>query len=181
MLGSHDSPGAKKMKKKTAGIIILIVWFIWSVGNDLNALIRPTATTDFYIFSSNGLAALSFFFAISVFLLDAATVWYLFRPRPAGFYVALSALALSLIQSIVSVSLAVSDLSGVRQAYVVGRRARGLSVTRPEALDMMFTPGAMYVILTVLLLITAAVAFLIVWNRNYFFSNDITSREPSSS
>ena len=46
---------------------------------------------------------------------------------------------------------------------------------------MMFTPGAMYVILTVLLLITAAVAFLIVWNRNYFFSNDITSREPSSS
>ena len=167
--------------KKTPTIIILIVWFIWSTGRDLNALIRPAATTDFYIFSSNGLVALSFFFAIGVFLLDAATVWYLFQPRPAGFYVALSALGLSLIQSIVSVSLAVSDLSGVRQAYVAGRRGRGLSVTTKEALDMMFTPGAMYVILTVLLLITAVVAFLIVWNRNYFFSNNITSTAPSSS
>lgn len=168
MLRSHDSTGAKRMKK-TPTIIILIVWFIWSTGRDLNALIRPTSTTDFYIFSSNGLAALSLFFAIGVFLLDAATVWYLFNPRPTGFYVALSALALLLIQSIVSVSLMVSDLSGVRQAYVVGRRARGLSVKRPEALDMMFTPVAMYVILTVLLLITAVVAFLIVWNRSYFF------------
>lgn len=80
------------MKKKTATIIILIVWFIWSTGTDLNALIRPTATTDFYIYSSNNLAPLLFFFAITVFLLDAATVWYLFSPRPAGFYVALSAL-----------------------------------------------------------------------------------------
>lgn len=171
----------RRSVKKTPTIIILIVWFIWSTGRDLNALIRPTSTTDFYIFSSNGLAALSLFFAIGVFLLDAATVWYLFNPRPAGLYVALSALALSLIQSIVSVSLAVSDLSGVRQAYVVGRRARGLSVSRPEALDMMFTPFAMYVILTVLLLITAIVAFLIVWNRSYFFSKAITSNAPSSS
>ncbi|HEU4509447.1 MAG TPA: hypothetical protein VFR78_14470 [Pyrinomonadaceae bacterium] len=168
-------------KKKTATIIILIVWFIWSTGTDLNALIRPTATTDFYIFSSNNLAPLLFFFAITVFLLDAATVWFLFSPRPAGFYIALSALGLSLIQSVVSVSLAVTDLSGVRQAYVVGRRARGLSVTRPEALDMMFTPGVMYAILTVLLLITALIAFLIVWNRAYFFSNNITSTAPSSS
>jgi hypothetical protein len=167
--------------KKSAGIIILIVWFIWSVGTDLNALIRPAATTDFYIFSSNGLAALALFFAIGIFLLDAATVWFLFRPRPVGFYVALSALGLSLIQSFVSVGLAVTDLSGVRQAYVVGRRARGLSVSRPEALDMMFTPGAMYVILTVLLLITAVIAFLIVWNRNYFFSNNITPTAPSTS
>lgn len=180
MLRSHDSIGAKRMKK-TPTIIILIVWFIWSTGSDLNALIRPASTTDFYIFSSHGLAALSLVFAIGVFLLDTATVWYLFRPRPAGFYVALSALALSLIQSIVSVSLAVTDLPGVRQAYVVGRRARGLSVRRPEELDMMFTPVVMYAILTVLLLITAVVAFLIVWNRNYFFSNTIASTAPSSS
>lgn len=168
-------------KKKTAGIIILIVWFIWSAGRDLNALIRPAATTDYYIFFSNGLAPLLFVFAITIFVLDAATVWYLFQPRRAGFYVALSALGLSVIQSIVSVSLAVSDLSGVRQAYVVGRRARGLSVSRPEALDIMFTPAAMFVVLSVLILITALVAFLIVWNRDYFLSNDITSAAPSSS
>lgn len=153
--------------RKTPGIIILMVWFIWSTGRDLFNLIRASATTDYYIFSSNGLTPLFFFFAVGVFLLSAATVLYLFLPRPAGFYVALSALALSLIQSIVSVSLALSDLSGVRQAYAAGREARGLSV-REEALQMMFTPGAMYLILVLVVLITAVAAFLIIRNRNYF-------------
>src|SRR6185436_19198917 len=101
-----------------------------------------------------GLMPLFFLFAAAVFLLDAATVIYLFRPRPAGFYVALSALAFSIIQSIVSVSLALSDLPGVRQAYAAGREARGLSV-REGALDTIFTPRAMYLMLALLVLINA--------------------------
>jgi len=100
-------------------------------------------------------------------------VIYLFRPRPAGFYVALSALAFSIIQSIVSVSLALSDLPGVRQAYAAGREARGLSV-REEALDTMFTPRAMYLMLVLLVLINAVAAFLITRNRGYFFSDNIS-------
>lgn len=167
--------------KKRVGIYILMVWFIWSAGSGVNTLLRASASTDYYIFSSNGLTALFFFFAIAVFVLDAATVWFLFRPRPVGFYTGLSALALSLIQTIVSVNLAMSDLPGVRRAYVAGRQARGLSVSREEALDMMFAPGTMYVILGVIVLLTAIVAFLLVWNRRYFFSNNITETVPSSS
>ena len=160
---------APQRKKKTPGIIILIVWFIYSLGSDIYNLINAGGT-DYYIFSSNGLTPLFFFFVVPVLLLDAATLRYLFRPRPAGFYVALSALALSLIQNIVSVSLALSDLSGVRQAYAAGREARGLSV-REEALDMMFTPRAMYLALALLVLINAVAVFLIGRNRRYFFSN----------
>lgn len=165
---------ALQRRKKTAGIIILIVWFIWSSGRDLDNLIRASGTTDYYIFSSNDLTPLFFLFAVTIFALDAATVSYLFRPRAAGFYVALSALAFSLVQSLVSVTLALSDLSGVRQAYAAGREARGLSV-RKEALDMMFTPRAMYVVLALLVLINAVAAFLIIRNRGYFFSNNVNS------
>ena len=168
---------AFQRRKKTVTIIILIVWFIWSAGKDVDNLIRATGTTDYYIFSSNGLTPVFFFFAVAVTLLDAATVSYLFRPRPAGFYVALSALALSVIQSIISVSLALSDLSGVRQAYAAGREARGLSV-REEALDTIFTPEAMYLVLALLVLINAVAAFLIVLNRDYFFSSNINSTTP---
>ena len=164
---------AFQRRKKTPGIIILIVWFIWSSVRDLDHLIRASGTTDYHIFSSNGLMPLFFLFAAAVFLLDSATVIYLFRPRPAGFYVALSALATSIIQSIVSVSLALSDLRGVRQAYAAGREARGLSV-REEALDMMFTPRAMYLMLVLLVLINAVAAFLITRNRGYFFSDNIS-------
>jgi len=88
-------------KKKTPGIIILIVWFIWSTGSDIYNLINAGGT-DYYIFSSNGLTPLFFFFVVAILLLDAATLRYLFRPRPAGFYVALSALTVSLTTGHVS-------------------------------------------------------------------------------
>ena len=74
-------------------------------------------------------------------------------------------------------SLALSDLSGVRQAYAVGREARGLSV-REEALDMMFTPRAMFLVLALLVLISAVAASLIIRDRGYFFSNNINSAAP---
>ena len=153
--------------RKTPGIIVLIVWFIWSAGKDLDNLIRSTGTTDYYIFSTNGLTPLFFVFAAGLFLLDAATVYFLFRPRPVGFHVALSALALSLVQSVVSVGLALSDLPGVKEAYAAGREARGLSVRR-EALDTIFTPPAMYAVLAVALVLIAVIALLVVMNRGYF-------------
>ncbi len=161
--------------KKTVGIIILIVWFILSAVKGLDSLGRATSSTDYHIFSSNGLTPLFFFFVVGVFLLDAGTgtVNYLFRPRPTGFYVALSAVALSLIQSIVSVNLALSDLPGVRDAYVASREARGLSSRR--ALDMMFTPQAMYLGLGVVVLLNAVVLFLIIRNRRYFLRHEIKS------
>ena len=160
--------------KKTAGIVILICWFILSTATGLYGLIRATDSTDYYVFSSNGLTPLFFFFVVGVFLLDAATVVYLFRPRPAGFYVALSAVALSLIQNIVSVNLALSDLPGVRDAYGASREARGLPV-RQESLDRMFTPQGMYIVLGVVLLLNAVVLFLIIRNRGYFLRNEIKS------
>lgn len=95
-------------------------------------------------------------------------MYYLFRPRPVGFYVALSALGLSLAQSIASVSLALSDLPGVKEAYAAGREARGLSVRR-EALDTIFTPPAMFAVLAVALVLIPVIALLLVRSRGYFF------------
>ena len=155
--------------KKRLPIIILIIWFIWSAVSDLNNLVG-TSSTDYYVFSSNNLTPLFFLFGVVIFLLDALTVFYLLRPRPPGFYIAFSALALSIIQSVLSVSLAVSDLPGVRDAYAAGREARGLSV-RQEALDMMFTPAAMYAVLALIVLLTAVIAFLLIRNRAYFYRN----------
>jgi len=60
---------ALQRRKKTPGIIILIVWFIWSSGKDLDNLIHASGTTDYYIFSSNGLTPLLFFFAVTIFYL----------------------------------------------------------------------------------------------------------------
>lgn len=159
--------------KKTTGIVILIIWFVWSVVNDLGILLRSTGSTDYYIFSTGGLTPLFFVFAVGVLLLDVATVYYLFRPRTTGFYIALSALGLSVLQNILSMSLALPNLLGVKEAYAAGREARGLPV-RQEALDAIFTPSAMLTLLAVMLVLTAVIALLIVRNRGYFFRD--TSR-----
>ena len=157
--------------KKTADIIILIVLFSWSTVKDLDNLIRATGTTDYYIFSTNNLAPLFFLFAVGALMLDAATVFYLFRPRPAGFYTALASPALSLVQGVVGMSLALADLPGVKNAYAAGREARGLPV-RKETLDLLFTPTAIALVLAAMALLTAVIALIVLRNRPYFFQID---------
>jgi hypothetical protein len=149
-------------------MIILIIWFIWSLTKNLENLIRFTSTIDYYIFSTSGLTPLFFILVASVFLLNVATVYYLFRPRPVGFYIALLALGLSLVQNILSVSLSLSDLPGVKETYAAGREVRGLPV-RQEALDAIFTPSSMLMVLAVTLALSAVIAFLLVRNRGHFF------------
>jgi len=158
--------------RKTAGIIALIIWFVMSAGKGLDNLIRATSSTDYYVFSTNSLIPLFFVFAMGGLLLDAGTVFYLFRPGRPGFYVALSAVVLSLVQNIVSLNLALSDLHGVREAYVESRLVRGLSVNQ-RSLDLMFTPQFMYVVLALVVLLNAVILFLIIRNRRYFLRHDI--------
>jgi hypothetical protein len=116
-----------------------------------------------------------FAFMAGMFLLDATTVYSLSRPRRTGFYVALSALAVSLIENIVSIALALSDLEGVEEVYAESRETRGLPVSL-ESLDLIFSPQVIYGILAALLALYSAVAFLILRNRRYFFGNAETSR-----
>ncbi len=70
--------------------------------------------------------------------------------------------------------MALNDLSGVRHAYEVGREIRGLSV-RQEAMDMIFTPNAMYTSLGIMLSFYILVAYLLIKNKAYFCGNDLSA------
>lgn len=156
--------------KKNAGIIILIVLFIYSAVKGLDVLIRSSSTTDYYVFATNGLAPLFFIYAAAALILDALTVYFLFRPRPLGFYTALSSLALSFVYGIATFVMVLADLPGVKNAYAAGREARGLPVRR-ETLEMLFTPTAWGIVWGATVLFLAVIAFLVIRNRRYFFSN----------
>lgn len=66
----------------------------------------------------------------SIFSLNTAAVFYLFSPTLVGIYVAITALIVAFIQYMVSISLALKGLEGVKEAYEIGRVAKGLSVWR---------------------------------------------------
>lgn len=148
--------------------ILLIIWYLWAAGRDLDALARYSTTSDFYVFSSLGAPWLFFLLAGAVFLLNAASVYYLFRPQPVGYPVLLVALAAGAVQNLVTFALALNDIAGVREAYEIGRELRGLPV-RQEALDMIFTPGAMWAAAGLSLAVYAALAWLVHRNRPVFF------------
>lgn len=148
--------------------ILLIVWFLWATGKDLDALARYSTTSDFYVFSSLGVPWLFFLLAGLVFLLNAASVFYLFRPQPIGYPVLLAALAAGAVQNLVTLALALNNIAGVREAYEIGRELRGLPV-RQEALDMIFTPSAMWVAAGLSLAVYTALAWLVHRNRPLFF------------
>jgi len=140
---------------------------MWAAGKDLESLARFSTTSDYYIFSSQGLSVLFFLVAGTIFLLNAASAWYLFRPEPVGYKVLLATLAASAAYSIASVLLVLSDLSGAREAYEIGREVRGLPV-READLNAIFTPKAIGIGLGLSLLVFVAIGALVVRNKRYF-------------
>ena len=148
-------------------MILLILWFFWAAGKDLEGLARFSTTSDYYILSSAGLTSLFFFMSGIVFLLNAAAAYYVIRPSPIGYHTLFVALAAGAVQNVATVALAMRDLDGVRKAYEIGREVRGLPV-RPEALDLIFTPSAMWTSLALSLGIYALVGLLVYRNRRVF-------------
>jgi hypothetical protein len=156
--------------KKTVGIIFLTIWFAWSTISDLTNLIGFSGTTDYYVFSVRGLTLLYLAFLVFMLAFDAATVYSLLRPSKTGFYTGLTSLVVALIENIISISIALSNLQGVREAYIRSREMRGLFV-KEDFLERVFTPQGMYITLIILVGLYLTMAFLIVRNRNYFLRN----------
>lgn len=153
--------------RKTKLVILLLVWFIWATGKDLDALVRFSISTDYYIFAGVGLTPLFFVMALIVFLLNTAAVFLLFRPTPIGLPVLFNALAAAATQNVVTISFALSNLPAVREAYVRGRELRGLPV-REEALSMIFTEQSMLVATGSMLCLYGLIAFVVYRSRDYF-------------
>ena len=150
-------------------IVVVLVWFFWAAGQDLDAIVRYPVKTDYYILSSIGTPALYFAVIFLVFLLNIATIWYLFRPKPKGLWVAMTALGAGGTQTIVSLALVSQDIDGYRRIYAAGREARGL-VVREEALDMIFSQGSLVIGGLVVMAFYVAIGVLIVWRKSYFSS-----------
>ena len=153
--------------KKTKTIYFLIIWFMWAVGKDGEILYRFETTTDYFAFSNAGISVLFFVFAGLVLILNFASLVFLIRPKALGVYVALSALLAALTQNIVTIAISLSDIEGLRQAYIISRESRGLPI-REEFLYFIFSAMGIGVTFGAMLLFYLLIAFLIYRNKNYF-------------
>lgn len=150
-------------------VVVLLVWFLWATGKDLDALVRFSITTDYYILLAAGVPWLFFAMGSAVFLLDTATVYYLYRPQPAGLRVLLNALAAGAVQNLATIAFALPNLANVREAYAGGRELRGLPV-RQAALDAVFTADAMVLASGVMLGLYGVIAYIAYRKKDYFYA-----------
>lgn len=153
--------------KKGKIIWALIIWFLWAVGKDLELLYRHQTTSDYFAFSNSGVTPIFFILATVVLLLNLGTLFFLIRPKLIGLNVAFSALIAAAIYNLVAFGLGLSDIEGMKQAYIVSRESRGLTV-REEALSMMFSPTSFMVAVAISLAFYILVAFLLNKRKEYY-------------
>ena len=146
----------------------LVVFFLWSVGKDFQLMITHQRGVDFYIFDQRGWSGLFFAFMSASFLLDFGASFALFRPSAKGFWVCLAALALGMVYNVIALNLALSDLEGVKNAYIAGRELRGFPANL-EAATRIFTPEGIKasVLVSAFFGLIAIGAVIVI--RQYFF------------
>lgn len=154
---------------KSKGVILLIVWFLWAAGKDLDTLVRYSITTDYYIFSSIGLEAVFFVMVGAVFLLNTSVVYCLYQPQIYGMRLLISSLSASAIYNIASISIALDNIQNVRAAYENGRELRGLPV-REGAMDMIFTQNELIISIVVTMALYLVIGFIAYHNKAYFYT-----------
>ena len=151
---------------KSKSVVFLIIWFTWATGKQLDSIVRFPITSDYYVFTSIDMPWLYFVLAVPVLILNIGALYSLFRPNTLGIRLIYNAILFGVIQTLVSVSVAMKDLDGVRNAYISGREVRGFPV-RTETADQVFSQNGMMMARGIVLLLYMIVAYYVHRNREY--------------
>jgi hypothetical protein len=150
-------------------LVAALVIFLWGSGQALDGIVRYSIKTDYYLLTSLGLPWLYFVFTVGLFAAFVCSIQYLFRPAPVGLTVCLVTLGASAALSVLYAVLILNNLAGAREAYVVGREARGLPV-RQGALDAVFSPQGIVTSGAIVIALTVFTAYVLLRNASYFRS-----------
>ena len=117
----------------------LTMFVLFSVGKDFQVALTFTRSTDHAVFHAAGVGSAFPACLAASLVLDLAASYYVFRPKPFGFWVLLLALAFAAIYNLVAFDLASDHLEATKAAYVASRELRGLP-TNPEMVNKVFSP-----------------------------------------
>jgi predicted DNA-binding WGR domain protein len=164
--------------KKSLPITIwfLIVFFLWAVGKDFQLIVGHQQGVDYFIFKHQNLLVFFYIFMLATFILDFAASYFLWNPRPVGFWVCLAAIAVGVSYNGLALIYALADLQGAREAYALSRELKGLPV-REANLDRIFTTEGMQAAFGVTTLFSCIGAFFVTYNRKYFAAQKIDGNE----
>lgn len=153
--------------KRPKVIILLIIVFLWLFGKNFEHLLKLSTSPYCYLLAQINMESMFFIFKILLIILYGGTVWFLWKPKPIGFWVAIGSLIVSFLEDTVTFLIGINNIDAVRGAYIIWRQTRGLPI-REEPLDMMFTSSGMYISFGISVGLILLWVSLLFWKRNYF-------------
>jgi hypothetical protein len=158
--------------KRSVIVFILIIVFGWSTAKGVELLIFGSSTADRMLYDAAGLGWLAVTLFVGIRALDLASIRYLLKPAPIGGLVCLASIALSAVQTAIGFAVVRMHPDPARQAFIVSRESRGLSVGE-EAIDIALDPTMSLVLSIASLLVSAILAFLVIAIRQYFRTGSV--------
>jgi hypothetical protein len=153
-------------QKRPKTVIVLLVAFAWSFFKALDVMSRASSA-DRLLYDEMGLGWLAIGLLTLIAALDLASIRYLIKPAPVGSLVCLSSIGLSALQTAIGFWIARMNPEITQQAFILSRQSRGLPV-RQDAVEAIVDPTVSTLLWAGSLLVTAALAAMILVNRPYF-------------
>jgi hypothetical protein len=154
--------------KRPTTVLFLIVVFAWSFLKGIELLVRGSSTADRILYGEVGIGWLAVSLLTAIAVLDLAAVRFLIKPAPIGWFVCLTSIGLSAVQTSIGFAIVRAYPDVARRAFIVSRASRGLSVGA-EAIDATVDPTTSLLLWCGSLVVSGVLAVLVIQNRNYFF------------
>ena len=155
-------------QSKPKPIIFFIILSIWSILSGISLFQRYSTAMDYNLLANYGWEYLFFVLLVLSLLFDLAFLWFLFKPRPAGFWVGIGNMVFGIIHNIIIYPLMLFNLDATKHFYVQSREMRGLPVRKEESLNFMFSPMGAYLMGAMWLAVGILLVVMLVKNKKYF-------------
>jgi len=153
-------------------LVFVLIVFGWGAGQALDQIVRFSIKAEYYVWDSLGLPWVFFVVAFLNLLLSTSAATVIYKRMSVGFTVCFAAVAWGLLSGFVTTSLAVRDIPGVREAYAIGREARGLAV-REDAMTAIFSPSGLWAAYGFSAAFLFLLAFLVWRQRSWFTAPEL--------
>jgi hypothetical protein len=146
--------GEKYMTMKRPKTIIFLI-LTYSVGLFYFAKLfwAYSENSVFMLYQHFGIGWLYFVFAVIHILANLMILWFLFKPRPMGYWLAIGDLIFGYLQNVLFEELQLRDVAFAKSSYILNRQFMGRQIHQ-ELIDRMFTRdfSIMYYIFTLIII-----------------------------
>jgi hypothetical protein len=156
-------------QKKTTAIILLLLAYGAELLSGLLFISSYASTLNYHLFSVAGLTALYIILSVLTLVLTGIALWFLWFPQPVGFWIALSALVLPILEALLILIITLIDPELAREAMVSHRTAQGLPESELATVNAAVSASGAFVTFVKSIDAKVLLAILLSWKHEYFF------------